>query len=137
LFNNKVLPWDLYVNNIVNNFKEYHKQPHVKVARILNPLPVTEILVKRCFDGVAQGGICGAGFLIKLNSSRFYRGWMGGGYSINTKVELMGLWILLSMVSMLDLDSLQVFGDSQVIINLDVGKVNLRNIVHQQWRQRI
>jgi ribonuclease HI len=133
LFNNKALSLDLCVIKIIISFKEYQKQPREKIVRTIYDLPSSEILVKGFFDGATQGGVCGVGFVLQENHSRFFRGWMGGGINANTKAEMLGLWALLTMDLKLDLECLQVFGDSQVIINWAMGKGKLRNIVHQHW----
>ena len=44
------------------------------------------------------------------------------GQCTNTKAELVGLWALLLSTHMLGIPSLQVFGDSYVIINWAKGK---------------
>jgi hypothetical protein len=130
LFNNKALSLDLCVIKIISSFKEYQKQPREKIVRTIYDLPLSEILVKGFFDGVTQGGVCGVGFVLQENHSRFFRGWMGGGIGTNTKVEKLGLWALLAMDLKLDMECLRVFGDSQVIIDGAMGKGKLRNIVH-------
>jgi hypothetical protein len=126
LFNNKVHPLEILVNKIIFSFQEHQKQPREKYARTISDLPMTKILVKGFFDGAAQWGVCGAGFVLHVNQSSFFRGWMVGGVGTNTKVEMLGLWVLLSLALKLEMDCLQVYGDSQVVINWISGKGEIK-----------
>jgi len=51
---------------------------------------------------------------------------MNCGHGTNTKVELMGAWATLHIEKYLDIEKLEVYGDSFLIINWLSKKGNLR-----------
>ena len=67
----------------------------------------------------------GIGFILHLNESHSFEFAVGIGQCTNTKVELVGIWALLLTTQMMGIPSLQVFGDSSVIINWEKGKSTL------------
>jgi hypothetical protein len=87
LFNNKAYSLEILVNNIKCSFYEHQKLPKLKSKRIISGLPMTYFLVKGFFDGAAQRGFCGAGFVLQLNHFSYFRGWMVGGVGTNTKAR--------------------------------------------------
>jgi ribonuclease HI len=91
------------------------------------------------FDGAAQGDgrCCGAGGIIKLSASLTYKWYVNCGQGTNTKAELMGAWATLQLAKYLDIEKLQVFGDSLVIINWLSKKGNLRVSALEGWKRRI
>ena len=62
------------------------------------------------FDGAAADYKGGVGFSLALNESHSFEFAMGVGFCINTKAELMTLWALLSMVNMMGIPCLNIFG---------------------------
>jgi ribonuclease HI len=128
---------EILVNDIKCSFFEHQKLPKLKSKRIISGLPMTDFLVKGFFDGVSQRGFCGAGFVLQLNHLRYFIGWMVRGVGMNTKVEMLGLWTLLTLDLKLGMGCFHVFGDSQVVINWILGKGEIRSIAHQHWGQRI
>jgi hypothetical protein len=91
------------------------------------------------FDGAAQGDgrCCGAGGIIKFSASLTYKWYMNCGQGTNTKAELMGAWATLHIAKYLDIEKLQVYGDSLVIINWLSNKGNLRVCALEGWKRRI
>ena len=59
----------------------------------------------------------GAGICIFLNKDHFFEFALGLGTSTNTKAELLGLWALLHVAQVMGLPTLNIFGDSSVIIS--------------------
>ena len=43
------------------------------------------------FDGAPTNGVCGAGFIIKLDNVKVIKGWLKAGRGTNTLVEILGL----------------------------------------------
>ena len=78
------------------------------------------------FDGASCEGKCRCGMVLKLNESHFFRLWMGSGIGSNAKAGLLGCWALLEFTRMIELNALQVFGDSKAIIQWEKGKYILK-----------
>ena len=109
----------------VNHFSQMYCPPSEKRKRpkILGPGPS---LVYPCvfFDGASakSGGI---GYNLHLNETHSFEFAVGVGQCTNTKAELVGLWALLLSTHMMGIPSLQVLGDSSVVINWAKGKSSL------------
>ena len=43
------------------------------------------------FDGAAQKGVCGAGFILSISALHTYHCWLGCGIGTNTRAEQMAL----------------------------------------------
>jgi hypothetical protein len=71
------------------------------------------------FDGASQndGQICGGGVVLYLFESHYYNLTMGLGPGTNNYAELMALKLLLTFAGEKGINSLQIFGDSMVVIN--------------------
>jgi ribonuclease HI len=67
------------------------------------------------FDGAAQnnGTLSGAGGIIKTGGNTIYRWTFNCGMGTNTREELLGVWATLSLAHRLDIDHLQLLGDSK------------------------
>lgn len=69
------------------------------------------------FDGAATEGIGGVGFCLYLKVSHSFEFAMGAGTCTNTKAELIALWALLHVTLSMGIPKLNIFCDSEVIIN--------------------
>jgi hypothetical protein len=71
------------------------------------------------FDGASEAGgsNCGAGGVVKSRDSTEYRWYFNCGAGTNTKAELMGVWASLFIAKHLDIQDIQLLGDSKVIID--------------------
>jgi len=71
------------------------------------------------FDGASQndGQIYGGGAILYMSESHYYNLTMGLGPVTNSYVELMALKLLLTFTREKGINSLQIFGDSMVVIN--------------------
>ena len=94
-----------------------------KKPKILGPSP-TLVYPYGFFDG-ALANCGGTGYILHLNETHSFEFAVGIGQCTNTKAELVGLWALLLSTHMMGIPSLQVFGDSSVIINWAKGKSSL------------
>jgi ribonuclease HI len=91
------------------------------------------------FDGAAEAGgsRCGAGGTLKCFEAPDYRWYINCGAGTNTKAELMGAWASLTIARLLEIQHLQVMGDSKVIIDWLNSKGNLQAINIEGWKIRI
>ena len=82
------------------------------------------------FDGSAAGDpmLCGAGGMLYLSDRHFISFKAGLGLGTNNYAELCALKLLLRLARMHNLDKLQIFGDSQLVINWVSGKYKLQNL---------
>ena len=87
-----------------------------KKPRVIGSCPS---LVFPCgfFDGASTNGSGGAGICIYLNMTHSFEFALGVGTCTNTKAKLIGLWALLQIAQVMGLPTLNIFGDSSVIIN--------------------
>jgi hypothetical protein len=71
------------------------------------------------FDGasVAGGSSCGAGGVVKTRDASEFRWYFNGGEGTNTKAELLGTWASLFIAKHLDIQDIQLLGDSKAIID--------------------
>ena len=80
------------------------------------------------FDGSAAGEpkICGAGELLVIYDDHFFTFKASLGYGTNNFAELLGLKLLLTLALDKHLFKLQIFGDSQLVINWASGNIEFR-----------
>ena len=71
------------------------------------------------FDGLASGDpkICGVGGVLFISDDHFYTFKAGLGFGTNKYAELIGLKLLLTLSLEHNYKHLQIFGDSQLVIN--------------------
>jgi ribonuclease HI len=92
-----------------------------------------------CFDGAAQsnGLCCGAGGTFKTHPSRITKWFINCGAGSNTKAELMGLWVTLTLATIWSINKLQILGDSKVIIDWINQIGNLQAVNIDCWKQKM
>ena len=76
------------------------------------------------FDGSAAGvpQICGVGGILYLSDEHFFTFSAGLGLGTNNFAELLALKLLIILALKQGVHTLQIFGDSQLVINLVSGK---------------
>ena len=79
----------------------------------------------------------GAGVYLAISHVHSFHIKLGFGPSTNTKAELLDLWFLLYWAKMLGLPSLNIFGDSSMIINRAIGKAALAYLALDNWCEAI
>jgi ribonuclease HI len=91
------------------------------------------------FDGATQrcGTLSGAGGLIRTNTNSIYRWTFSCGPGTNTRAELLGAWATLHLATRLNIDHLQLIGDSSVIIDWLNHSGKLQSITLMAWMDRI
>ena len=72
--------------------------------------------------------ICGAGGMLLLSNVHFFSFKVGLGLGTNNFVKLCALKLLLFLARRNSLDKIQIFGDSQLVINWASGKYRLLNL---------
>lgn len=89
------------------------------------------------FDGAAQRGLCACGVYISMCDDLHYSIYWHGGRGTNNKVEAMALAGLLPFTSFLNIQQLQIYGDSKNTIGLATGRLIKRNPTLTGWINRI
>ena len=86
------------------------------------------------FDGSTSGDpkICGVGGALFILDDHFYTFKAGLGIGTNNFAELIGLKLLLTLSLQHNFKHLQIFGDSQLVINWASGKYRIQNILLEQ-----
>jgi ribonuclease HI len=91
------------------------------------------------FDGATQlsDHRCGAGGLIKISANSVYKWTFNCGIGTNTRAELLGAWATHILVVRLNIEVIQVIGDSKIIIDWlkDRGKLQIASLMG--WMDRI
>ena len=81
------------------------------------------------FDGSSKEGRCGCGM---VNDRHCFNLWMRGEVGSNTKPELLGLFF----ANKCGIDTLNIYGDSKIIIEWAKGNYNLQVIHLKSWCRR-
>jgi ribonuclease HI len=121
-------------------FTSFHWRPSslklIKIKACVQHLAEGYTLI--CFDGAAQqnGLCCGAGGTFRSSQFRTTNWFLNCGSGSNTKAELMGLWVSLSLATFWSLNHILVLGDSRIIIDW----INLHSKLHsvhiEGWKER-
>jgi ribonuclease HI len=91
------------------------------------------------FDGASTAGgtRCGAGGSLKIIDALDVRWFFNCGEGSNTKAELVGAWASLSIAKLLDIQHIQVLGDSKVVVEWLKQNGNLQAINIEGWKCKI
>lgn len=107
---------------ILTIYREYRRQPSIlKKRRLIQPF-IYDFQLVGYFDGATKDGVGGCGFVLYLNENHYYRGWMGLVTGTNNLAELSAIWALLYWAHYLNINSVNIYGDSLLIINWLIGK---------------
>jgi ribonuclease HI len=106
---------------------------------ITKKIPELEDSITGWFDGAssANGSQSGAGGQIKISQSSYYKWTFNCGPGTNTRAELLGAWATLFLASKLHLDTLQVLGDSKIVIEWLSNRGELQVVSLLAWKDRI
>jgi ribonuclease HI len=77
---------------------------------------------------------CRVGGIIRVGDRSKFSLKMGGDGETHNRGELLGLWMVLFFANYRHLDSLNIFGDSKLIIDWANGRGNLRALVSEGWK---
>jgi len=75
--------------------------------------------------------------IIKLDGQCSYKWLINCGQGTNTRAKLLGAWALLTLASWLSIQSIQVQGDSKVIIDWLKGKGRLQVVILDCWKLKL
>lgn len=89
------------------------------------------------FDGAQQEGVCGCGAWIQMEGGERYHIIWNGGPGTNNKAEIMALWSGLLVAHILMIPSIDIYGDSQIVIEGISGRASLRCTNLSGWVERI
>ena len=91
------------------------------------------------FDGASQelSSLCGVGAILYLEYYRNYQLWLNCSPGTNTKGELLSLWILLRLAEFLGMDGIQIFGDSKINIDWDIGIHHIYSAYLSPWIRQV
>jgi ribonuclease HI len=132
-----ILIWGIWLARNVAIFKEKMSLPELVVAQGINilthfpqekevrrPRQIFEEVIDQSqpwdfFDGASQnnGESCGGGVVLFLTQNHYFKISMGLGPGTNNRAELMALKLLLLFVVDKNISSLQIFGDSLLVIS--------------------
>jgi ribonuclease HI len=122
---------------LFQNWKAIH--PAIGKKKTLISPCIVEDTPTGWFDGATHrsGNLCGAGGLIRTSKNSFIRWTFCCGPGTNTRAELLGAWASLHLATILNIEHLQLIGDSRVIIDWlnHIGK--LHSIALLAWMDRI
>jgi hypothetical protein len=106
-------------NRILQDLGENKKIQIAQHHRITRPPLLDWNLAVGFFDGASQceGSKCGAGAILKCPELGFYSLKLNCGPGTNTRGELLALWSILFFAHYKQIKSLQLVGDSKVIID--------------------
>jgi ribonuclease HI len=114
---------------------------HTSKPRMQNTkqTPDLEDIPTGWFDGATQsnGTQSGAGGLIRITKKSSYRWTFNCGLGTNTRAELLGAWAMLHLASRLNIEVLQILGDSRTIIEWLNNWGDLQAISLLAWKDKI
>ena len=101
----------------LNVFKEYDNLVYKRITKKLFKLAEVSNGEVGFFDGASKLYNCGCGFVLNLSKDHFLYFSFDGGLGTNTKVELLSLYGLLLIVSLIGVFDISIYGDSKIIID--------------------
>jgi len=126
IFENKSQNSSMVFNRILDVYNESYKEKVFKRNRAIRQPSLIDVIVVGYFDGAALLGQCGGGMCLNLNQSHSFHLWMGSGTGTNTRAKLLALWGLLRFATNIGIVSIQVFGDSKVIVDWGTGCLEMQ-----------
>ena len=121
----------------LNLFKEYENLVYKRITKKL--FKPTEVLNGAIgfFDGASKLYNCGCGFVLNLNKDRFLYFSFVGGPGKNTKFELLSLYGLLLIASLIGVSDISIYGDSKIIIDSHNGFSKMQVLSLSHWSHKI
>jgi ribonuclease HI len=110
-----------------------------KIIKTKTKTHITEGLTTGWFDGAAQsdGLQSGAGGLLRISKNSYYSWTFNCGPGTNTRAELLGVWATLHLASRLNIEDIQIIGDSKIVIDWlnNKGKLQVSSLLG--WMDRV
>jgi len=120
----------------IHHFNEFNNQLVAKASRLRVPFCLSDYPAG-FFDGAAQGEYGGCGFVLHVNCSHKYQGWLHLDHCSNNFSELVAVWCLLYWANRRNIKDIHIYGDSRMVIDWLKGKINISNIFLEHWCHRI
>jgi hypothetical protein len=119
---------------IYNSWNESHAskaRPHWTLK-----IPDLDDITTAWFDGatLSNGLQSGVGGLIKISHNSHYKWTFNCVPGTNTREKLLGVWATLYLASRLYIESIQVLGDSKIVIEWLSGRGDLQTISLLAWK---
>ena len=112
-------------DSIIGEFGDWLKPSKIQKCRVLHHPFFPEGCPIGYFDGAEQNGVCGAGYIIRINNQEVIKGWMKAGIGTNTREKVLSLWALLSVAGRRGVRRIAVAGDSKIVIGWEKGESKL------------
>eukprot|EP00253_Pinus_taeda_P026822 PITA_26822 len=117
IFENKPIHWPLLEASIIAALRELPDPPPQNARLPGPPPPIDSSKPWAFFDGAANTHSCGGGFILHLNENHHFRIKAGLGAGTNNFAELITLRHLLHFALRHHCANINIYGDSQIIIN--------------------
>ena len=138
IFQERKDPFIVVFDNIVSSIDSISAKSSQGYKSNQSDFPTNHLLFPRVFfDGASQNDIFGCSVHIIMENNLQYQIYWNDGMDSNIKAEAMALASLLSMCHFLNIQSLQIYGDSKVIIEHVTEKNHIKNQCLDGWMNRI
>ena len=117
IFENKPIHWPLLEASIVAALRELPDPPPPSTRQPGPPPPIDQSTPWAFFDGAANLQSCGGGIILHLSENHHFRIKAGLGAGTNNLAELITLRHLLHFAMRHQCTSINIYGDSQIIID--------------------
>ena len=132
-FDDKVLSPYQVSSFCLGCIKSFPQDKTIRIRQVVVEV-VDKTLPWGYFDGSTSGDpkICGAGGVLFISEDHSFTFKAGLGFGTNNFAELIGLKLLLTLSLHHNYKQLQIFGDSELVINWASGKYRIQNILLEQ-----
>jgi len=138
IFQERKDPFNFVFDNIVSSIESIPVKTSLEHKSKQADFPTEQMPIPRAFfDRACHDDICGCGVYIIMENNLQYQIHWNGGLGSTIKAEAMALTSLLSMCHFLNIQSLQIYGDSKVIIEHVTEKHHIKNQFLDSWMNRI
>jgi len=117
IFDDKPPVWPLIEASIISAYRELPEPPPPKTRRPNPPPIIDQSIPWAFFDGAANAQSCRGGFILHKSSNHSYHIKAGLGAGTNNFAVLISLRHLLHFAISHQCTSINIYGDSQIIIN--------------------
>lgn len=107
-----------------------------KLRRVLVPV-IDDKSSHGFFDGASQRDVCGAGIVLYIHHNHHFNIQVGIGVGDGLKPELLALRCLLWFSLRRGFSTLNIFGDSQVVVNWFNGRHKIKALILEPWMEEV
>ena len=122
IFNNAWIPPDITISLLMNKIKEHNLNTVISKKRITRVPVINNETPWAYFDGASQGEplLGGAGAVIYFFSKRKMMVKYATSQATNNMAELAALWATLKVAHNNQIQDIQIFGDSKVVVDWEM-----------------